>query len=83
MLWLGSTAFNLRVLILLLICRIFVITTGSSRFSLGSEIVLSSCGREERIVAMVRVLPQQDLGLARIDREAPTRCFNGIVTVAQ
>ena len=65
---LGSTALSLNVLILSLICRTCESTTGSSLFSLGSAMVLSSCGSDDRIVAIVRTPGQTcDGNLRNVD----------------
>ncbi len=52
MVWFGSTAFSRKRRTCSLTSRIWERITGSSRFSRGSVAVRSSCGIEERIVAM-------------------------------
>ncbi len=84
MVWFGSTAFNRRRRTFSLTSRIWERTTGSRRFSRGSVAVRSSCGIEERIVAMdlVDVLGRRrKVCLVRtIERIEPHKC--SIIAIA-
>ena len=51
--WFGSTALSLSSLMLSLTSLMWVRMTDSRVFSRGSEAVLSSCGRDERTVAIL------------------------------